>query len=140
MSLPETEFTQKRARTYQGLVTALTKKTAKSKLGSQFTPLFKIALDHVVIDELHLFLRIFDILLRNIIYMALKCDQEHQVDTSLTALKKTIRECGVSFAIWQQQEGREKGYKWTSLPGRDKKRLIKVKAIQFSAPRDLHAV
>ena len=58
MSLPETEFTQKRVSTYQGLVAAFTKKTAKGRLGSQFTPLFKITLDHVVIDELHLFLRI----------------------------------------------------------------------------------
>ena len=58
--------------------------------------------------------------------MALKCDQEQQVDTNLTTLKKTIRECGVSFAIGQQQEGR-KGTSGHLYQVETKKRLIKVK-------------
>ena len=94
MSIPETEFTEKRARTYQGLVNAGSKKTTKGILGSLSYPLLTIPLDHVVIDELHLFLRIFDILLRNIVYMALKSDEEQGVVTNLGALKKPSESVG----------------------------------------------
>ena len=73
-------------------------------MGSVFKPLLDIPLHQTVIDELHLFLRIFDVLLRNLIYMTLKIDQEHSSNTHTAALKKAIAECGVSFSLYKKME------------------------------------
>ena len=89
-------------------------------MGSQFLPILEIPLDHVIIDELHLFLRIFDVLLRNLIYMALKEDQDHGSNNDITALKKAIAECGVTFSIYEKREGRNTNYEWTSSRARQK--------------------
>ena len=70
MSQPESHYTSTKAHTLQGLKDAAIKKTAKAKMGSLFKPLLEIPLEHIILDELHLFLRIFDIFLRNLIYMA----------------------------------------------------------------------
>ena len=126
MSQPESHYTSTKACTLQGLKDAATKKTAKAKIGSLFKPLLEIPLEHIIIDELHLFLRIFDILLRNLIYMALKVDQDDGEQTHTDSLKKTIKECGVRFSLYKKKEGRNTTYDWTSLVGRDKKRLLKV--------------
>ena len=126
MSKEESVYTTTKSRTLLSLKEAVTKTTARAKMGSQFLPILEIPLDHVIIDELHLFLRIFDVLLRNLIYMALKEDQDHGSNNDITALKKAIAECGVTFAIYEKREGRNTNYEWTSLVGRDKKRLLKV--------------
>ena len=65
MSQPESHYTSTKARTLQGLKDAATKKTAKAKMGSLFKPLLEIPLEHIIIDELHLFQRIFDILVES---------------------------------------------------------------------------
>ena len=126
MSKQEVEYTNRKARTIQSLAQAAKKTTAKAKMGSLFKPLLDIPLHQTVIDELHLFLRIFDVLLRNLIYMTLKIDQEHSSNTHTAALKKAIAECGVSFSPYEKKDGRNTTYDWTSLVGRDKKRLLKV--------------
>ena len=81
---------------------AATEKTAKAKMDSLFKPLLEIPLEHIIIDELHLFPRIFDILLRNLIYMALKVDQDDGEHTHTDSLKK---ECGVSFSLYKRKGG-----------------------------------
>ena len=86
-------------------------------MGSVFKPLLDIPLHQTVIDELHLFLRIFDVLLRNLIYMTLKIDQEHSSNTHTAALKKAIAECGVSFSLYKKKDGRNTTYDWTILWG-----------------------
>ena len=126
MRQPESKYTITDARTLQGLKTAATKTTAKAKMGSQFQPLLEIPLERIIIDELHLLLRIFDVLLRNIIYMVLKVDQDESTQTHTDSLKKAIKECGVSFSLYEKKDGRNTTYDWTSLVGRDKKRLLKV--------------
>ena len=73
-------------------------------MGSLFKPLLDIPLHHTVIDELHLFLQIFDVLLCNLIYMMLKIDQEQSTNTHIAALKKAIAECGVSFSMYEKME------------------------------------
>ena len=138
MSKQEEVYTERKARTIHSLEQAVTKRTAKAKLGSQFKPLLDIPLHHTVIDELHLFLRIFDVLLRNLIYMTLKVDQDQSTNTHTAALKKAISECGVSFSLYEKKEGRNTTYDWTSLVGRDKKRLLKVSLQHSSAIRYMY--
>ena len=61
-------------------------------MGSLFQPLLEIPVEHIIIDELHLLLRIFNVLLRNLIYMALKVDQDEGAQTHTDSLKKAIKE------------------------------------------------
>ena len=101
MSKQEGEYTNRKARTIQTLAQAATK--TKAKMGSLFKPLLDI-LHQTVIDELHLFQQIFDVL-RNLIYMTLKLDQEQSTNTHTAALKKAIAECGVSFSLYEKKDG-----------------------------------
>lgn len=49
-------------------------KPAKERLGSQHSPLIAIDPDHIVLDELHLLLRIMDVLIRNLILEMVRLD------------------------------------------------------------------
>jgi hypothetical protein len=101
----------------------------------QHQPLLNIELDHVVPDELHLLLRVTDILTENLIQECLDWDKEDELDRCRGAergihLKKlinTIRSCGISFDVWEKRDadGKSSGrHDWTSLLGSDKKRLL----------------
>ena len=48
---------------------------AKDRLGSQNKPILHIELDKIVIDELHLRLRIVDVLVRNIVHEVIHADK-----------------------------------------------------------------
>ena len=104
MSQPESQYTSTKARTLQGLKDAETKTTAKAKMGSLFQPLLELPLERIIIDELHLLLRIFDILLRSLIYMALKVDQDEGAETHTDSLKKAIKECGSLYTREKRDE------------------------------------
>jgi hypothetical protein len=58
--------------------------------------------------------------------MTLKVDQDESAQIHTDSLKKAIKECGVSFSLYEKKNGRNTTYDWTSLVGRDKKRLLKV--------------
>ena len=62
-------------------------------------PLLKIPVDHYTIDEFRLFLRIFDVLMSNIISLALLMDRaaRHGSKQYLDGLITAIRSCGVTF-------------------------------------------
>ena len=100
-------------------------------------PLLNIELDHIVVDELHLMLRVTDILTENIITECLNWDKHDDLnrkkgEPQLLHLKKliqVIRSCGVSFDVWEQRnaDGKASGkYDWTSLLGTDKKILLEA--------------
>ena len=102
---------------------------AREKLGVKTTPaLLNIALDHVLLDQLHLLLRITD---------AISCKiwSKWLIYTNfLQNLVKAVRKCSNSFSVWEIKEenaARSKigGYDWTSLMGRDKRRLLKVELL-----------
>ena len=120
----------KDVRSIQSLNRHATLHTATEKLGVKNPPLLNIELDHVLLDELHLLLRITDVLLRNIIMMV-KFDRNGPSTNHLQSLVKAVRECGISFSVWENKEnaasGKVGGYDWTSLMGRDKRRLLQVK-------------
>ena len=105
-------------------------------------PLLNIELDHVVLDELHLLLRIMDVLLNNLVKDALSWDERdnwgkkkcEQKDTHLQHLVSTIKSCGVSFSVWEKTNADGKGsgvYDFTSLLGADKKKLLKTLPEKF---------
>lgn len=96
-------------------------------------PLLNIPLDHIILDELHLLLRISDILIDNIVQDAMQWDDK---ETWITGKKKVhldkliqaINSCGVSFSFWEKGNADGKGSgtgEWTSLMGYDRKTLLK---------------
>ncbi|KAK3082818.1 hypothetical protein FSP39_006271 [Pinctada imbricata] len=111
---------------------------SKSKFGCVRPPLLDIDLDHVVIDELHLMMRITDVLLRNLIEDAVNLDQESNLGkkgcsrtgNKVNSLISCIESCGVTFQIWENKvkDGRGdsiKNLEWTSLNGTDCKKLLR---------------
>ena len=90
-------------------------------------PLLPIELDHVVPDELHIFLRIMDILIENIITQALELDikatrkkQDPLCGATLLKLQGITQSCGVSFQIWKKKDNSNR----TSLGGTDKRKVL----------------
>ena len=96
-------------------------------------PFLHIELDHIIVDELHLLLRITDVLTSNLITEVIDWDIEESIlNTSnkqahLNKLINSIRSCGVSFNVWKKKnaDGKESSvHDWTSLMGNDKKALL----------------
>ena len=111
--------------------------------GSIHPPLLNLELDRIVLDELHLMLRIGDNLIRNLVLYASSQDHRQSnhngVTTStLRSLEQLVRSCGVSFKIWQcrdsdgkPQQGR---YEWTALTGKHKLKVLQ------DLPTKLHII
>ena len=99
-------------------------------------PLIEIDLDHIIVDELHLLLRVVDVLIDNLIEDVLEWDKREDLRKKrneergihLNQLIETVRSCGVSFNIWQKNnDGKSSGkYECTSLLGNDKKILLRL--------------
>ena len=100
-------------------------------------PLFSIDLDHVILDELHLMLRISDRLTENLIKEVMEHDSEADFlkkhgepkGIYLNKLVTVINSLGISFSVWEQSSAdrKESGtYDWTSLAGSEKKKLINL--------------
>ena len=109
--------------------------TSKDNYCCDKQPLLNIPLDHIVVDELHLMLRVTDILIENLVNECLDWDREDDLNKKkgeakgahLKNLIQVIRSCGVSFDVWEQKnaDGKASGrYDWTSLLGSDKKILL----------------
>lgn len=93
-------------------------------------------LDHVILDELHLLLRITDVLINNLIEDVLELDKKEDLgkkksdDTCgvhLGNFIKTVQSSGVSFQVWEKNNADGKGsgsYDFTSLLGNDRKKII----------------
>ena len=130
-------------RTLQEIINMAEKKGTQDKFSCDHKPLSNIDLDHVVLDELHLLLRVMDVLLNNIIQEVISWDQKENFNkkksersnTHLTTLQEAIRSCGVSFDIWEKknEDGRGSGqYDFTSLLGADKKKLLAALPDKFA--------
>jgi len=111
------------------------------RLGVQHPPILKIGPNHVVPDELHLLLRIGDVLIRNLVFQMLHQDQRcnrtvtsHPSRSHLQLLQQKVKECGVTFRVWQKRDsdGKLSGtYDWTSLMGTDMKKVLKHLPFKF---------
>ena len=103
-------------------------------------PLLNIPLDHIVLDELHLLLRITDVLMDNLIEDAMERDDKEHIQMTqrreklergkhLRKLAETINSCGVTFNVWEKKNADGKGsgtVDWTSLMGDEKRKLLKL--------------
>ena len=108
--------------------------TADGKLGSINIPLLDLELDHVIPDELHLMLRVMDVLIQGLIDTVLAYDRhQHRLSGSrrcykaldgpmLNNLMMAIKSCGVYFYVTEQENGK---MEWPSLLGNDKLKLLK---------------
>ena len=114
------------------------------KLGVKHEPLLQIETEKIIPDELHLLLRVTDILLRNIIFHAVELDNATRVHmhkhkkkesaTFLSKLELCVNDCGIKFKVWQQtnESGQETGkYEFTSLRGHEKKKLLTMLPSKF---------
>ena len=102
------------------------KSNASTKsFGSKNKPLIDIEPSKIVPDELHLLLRISDILLQNLIDDCKQLDAKFEVlqepSDRLKNLVLKINECGVKFQTWANKAGE---LEWSSLTGNDYKRLF----------------
>ena len=98
-------------------------------------PLLNIELDQVIVDELHLLLRVMDVMIDNIITNNIDWDKQEDFEKNskqpkglhLKKLVTEIRSCGVGFDVWElRNPGDNKGtgkYEFTSLFGNDKKKF-----------------
>jgi hypothetical protein len=97
--------------------------------GCKYEPLGKVPLHNIVVDELHLMLRITDRMTTNLIDDAADLDDKEkhgilpkQKQPHLDTLIKCINKCGVTFRIWNSKDatGKKTGHhEYTSLiPGR----------------------
>ena len=92
--------------------------TADGKLGSINVPLLDLKLDHVMPDELHLMLRVMDVLIQGLIDTALAYDRhQHRLLRSQHAFKAldgpmlnnpmmAIKSCGVYFYVIELENGK----------------------------------
>ena len=98
-------------------------------------PLLDVQLSNVVLDELHLLLRVTDILLANLIEDAMELDDKKDFlkrkgepkAVNLRKLTQLINSCGITFSIWEKtdDDGRGSGkIDWTSLMSNEKKKLL----------------
>ena len=79
--------------------------TPKKHLGSKHTPILQMEPTDIIIDELHLLLRIGDVLLRNVILQADNLDRRSAMTRPqpqqkyIRTLEGLVRKCGISFSI-----------------------------------------
>ena len=106
-----------------------TEKYNNIRIGRVNDPLITIDLDNWIPDELHLLLRVTDVLTRNLITAAAHDDYKHGRSNKdilqgpmVKKLLGAIKSCGVSFSI---QESDKKVFNFTSLVGGDKVKLLK---------------
>lgn len=102
-------------------------KSVNTREGSIQLPLTKIPVDHFIIDELHVLCRIFDVMVDNLIALAVLMDKQARDGSQhhINGLAVAIRECDVTFHIWKDLE-KDGKYKCTSLTGGGRKKVIKV--------------
>ncbi len=77
--------------------------TSKLKFGCVCPPLLNVAISNIVVDELHLMLRVTDVLIRNLIWAMLHLDtkEQHQGKEAqfVDRLLSKIRSCGITFRV-----------------------------------------
>ena len=124
-------------------LSSIKRNSEKGKLGCINAPLFDIELSNVIADELHLLLRIMDVLIQALIDTAVAHDhhtaRKNRVTPRVKApdgpmvkdLAATIKSCGVNFYVWEDK-GADKALQWPSLMGNDKRKILKSLPQKFS--------
>ena len=87
----------------------------------------------IILDELHLLLRVTDVLTRNVLDEMI---EPASIGQHLKKAVDAINKCGVSFQVWEKKNADGKGsgtYDWTSLMGNEKKLLLRTFPEHFSS-------
>ena len=122
--------------------------TGNGNLSSINAPLLNLQLDHVIPDELHLMLRVMDVLIEALVCAATAYDNhQHTLLHSRGAFKAingpmlnnlvmAIKKCGVHFCLHEEGDG---SMKWPSLLGPDKMKLLKklLHEFPYCQPREM---
>ena len=150
MSVEESVYTQKKSRSLLTLQekSHLANKPCHQHLGSIHSPLLNIELTKVVVDELHLLLRVTNVLIRNLISLAASRDHEEQqhrgeASNHIRQLELAVQSCKVTFTIWQRVDGDGRPqpgkYDCISLNGTDRLRVLRTLPAKFDTilPSDL---
>ena len=106
-----------------------TKKTVEGRKGMIHPPLLDIGLEDIVIDELHLLLRVMDKLLTGLILTAQKEDDKQgytkKIGPRVSAISSTIKDkLHIPFKVYYKKnaDGSASAHlDWTSLEGKPKK-------------------
>jgi len=116
---------------------------ADDKYCNDNLPLLNIPTNHIVPDELHLLLRVTDVLIEALISTAIAFDRnEHHTQARthnrgrlkvhkildgkmLTNLANAINACHITFKLWLEKDKEKEKLHWTSLMGPDKRKLLK---------------
>ena len=117
---------------------------AESQRFAASFPPFDIELDHVVLEELHLMMRITDRLTENIITEVMERDSKadflkkrgEDKGIYFKRLISVINDLGITFLVWEKTNADGKGsgsYDWTSLMGSDKKKLLHLLPSQLKS-------
>jgi len=104
MSPEEEEYTQDRSGTLASLKTSCGHKDIHKRTGSIHEPLLNLEPQDLVPDELHLFLRISDVLIRHVIVRVGGLEQRGRhmsgiQSSNIQTLQRLVCSCGVSFSI-----------------------------------------
>ncbi len=107
-----------------------------NKFCCKHMPLLDVPLSNIVLDELHLLLRVTDILLANLIEDAMELDDKKDFlkkgepkGVNLRKITQLINSCGITFSVWEKRDEDGKGsgkMDWTSLMGDEKKKLLRT--------------
>ena len=112
-SAPETKYTRPppegKLRTLTSLHQNCTFSRPDKHLGSKNPPLLQLEPSQYVLDELHLLLRVSDVLVRNLIHLADHMDQRSRLTEGrarhhVSNLEREVQSCGVSFKITPVRE------------------------------------
>jgi len=126
----DSQYTITNRRTLQSLIDDYETK----EYGCKHLPLLNIEIDHIIPDELHLLLRITDVLLKNLIRTAVAHDKKTmgtrwklKKGSMTNSVILCIRRCGIPFNIWEKddEDAKKGSYAFTSLVGYRKKNLLK---------------
>ena len=96
-------------------------------------PLFSIELDHLILDELHLMMRVTDPFTENLITEVMERDSNVDINKGrgekkgfyLDFLVSTLNKIESLFSIWEKKNADGKGsgaYEWKRLVGSDQKK------------------
>ena len=131
MALDEKVYTESHARSLTQMKKTKWSDSGHVHLGCIHPPL---ELENIVLDELHLLLRIGDVLIQNLILFADSRDHRSKahrgvVTSHIKELEAAIQSCGVSFQIQQKREANGKpipgSYEWTALTRKHKRLVLK---------------
>lgn len=110
--------------------------------GCNHQPLILIEPEQIVLDKLHLLLRLGDVLLSNLVDDCKQADSKLEVlgkkPHHTEDLVKAIRECGVVFSMWTEKCSTE--LKWSSLTGSEYNKLFRFlpEKLLFVIQNDTH--